>query len=195
MAQKKNNHHGSKWVAASIVMIGIFITLLNGTIVDVMLPKMMASLNTDTYCFQWGVIAYLIAAAIAMTNVDWLSSVLGHGYTHLLGLVIFTFSRNCMDRHMISVLWSSRVSVRGSDRALLFLSVCPFSAKHSPRKNAAWHLTSRFRCKFAPVLGPTLGGTITEHLNWRWIFFVNLPIGLIGIFLTFLCFGKPVIAL
>ena len=88
----------NKWAAAGIVMVGIFIALLDATIVDIVLPKMMSSLNTDTYGVQWVVISYLTAAAIAMTSVEWLGAKIGHRNTYLAGLVIFTFFPFCAAR-------------------------------------------------------------------------------------------------
>ena len=88
----------NKWAAAGIVMIGIFIALLDATIVEIVLPKMMSSMNTDTYGVQWVVISYLTAAAIAMTSVEWLGAKIGHRNTYLVGLAIFTFFPFCAGR-------------------------------------------------------------------------------------------------
>lgn len=185
MAQVRKNQNGSKWVAAGIVMIGIFITLLDGTIVDVVLPKMMPSLNTDTYGVQWVIIAYLIAAAIAMTSVDWLGSVLGHRYTYLLGLVIFTFfSALCGQANDIGFMVFSRFC-QGLGEGIVVPIGMTILCEAFPEEERGMALgVYGLGASCAPALGPTLGGVITEHLSWRWIFYVNLPIGLLGMFLT-----------
>ncbi|MCX8042761.1 MAG: DHA2 family efflux MFS transporter permease subunit [Desulfobacterota bacterium] len=185
MPYSKNNQSGSKWIAAGIVMIGIFITLLDGTIVDVVLPKMMASLNTDTYGVQWVIIAYLIAAAIAMTSVDWLGSVLGHRYTYLVGLVIFTFfSALCGQASDIGFMVFSRFC-QGLGEGIVVPIGMTILCEAFPEEERGMALgVYGLGASCAPALGPTLGGIITEHLSWRWIFYVNLPIGLFGIFLT-----------
>jgi len=185
MGQQTAPQHGSKWTAAGIVMIGIFITLLDGTIVDVVLPKMMSSLNTDTYGVQWVIIAYLIAAAVAMTSVDWLGSVLGHRYTYLLGLLIFTFfSALCGQAHDIGFMVFSRFC-QGIGEGIVVPIGMTILCEAFPEEERGMALgVYGLGASCAPALGPTLGGIITEHLSWRWIFYVNLPIGLLGMFLT-----------
>ena len=176
---------GSKWTAACIVMIGIFITLLDGTIVDVVLPKMMASLNTDTYGVQWVIISYLIAAAIAMTSVTWLASVLGHRYTYLLGLVIFTvFSAICGQATSIGVMNFARFC-QGIGEGIVVPAGMIILTEVFPEEERGMALgVYGLGASCAPALGPTLGGIITEHLSWRWIFYVNVPIGIVGAALT-----------
>jgi MFS transporter, DHA2 family, multidrug resistance protein len=176
---------GSKWTAAFIVMIGIFITLLDGTIVDVVLPKMMSSLNTDTYGVQWVIISYFIAAAIAMTSVGWLSSVLGHRNTYLLGLVIFTtFSAICGQATSIGMMNFARFC-QGIGEGIVVPIGMIILCEVFPEEERGLALgVYGMGASCAPAMGPTLGGLITEHLSWRWVFYVNLPIGIIGAVLT-----------
>ena len=183
--EQKSTQPGSKWTAACIVMIGIFITLLDGTIVDVVLPKMMSSLNTDTYGVQWVIISYFIAAAIAMTSVGWLSSVLGHRNTYLLGLVIFTvFSAICGQATSIGMMNVSRF-FQGIGEGIVVPIGMIILCEVFPEEERGLALgVYGLGASCAPALGPTLGGIITEHLSWRWVFYVNLPIGIIGVFLT-----------
>jgi DHA2 family multidrug resistance protein len=185
MAEKLSTQPGSKWTAAFIVMIGIFITLLDGTIVDVVLPKMMASLNTDTYGVQWVIISYFIAAAIAMTSVGWLGSVLGHRNTYLLGLIIFTvFSAICGQATSIGMMNVARFC-QGIGEGIVVPIGMIILCEVFPEEERGLALgVYGLGASCAPALGPTLGGIITEHLSWRWVFYVNLPIGIIGAFLT-----------
>ena len=176
---------GSKWTAACIVMIGIFITLLDGTIVDVVLPKMMSSLNTDTYGVQWVIISDFIAAAIAMTSVGWLSSVLGHRNTYLLGLVIFTvFSAICGQATSIGMMNVARFC-QGIGEGIVVPVGMIILCEVFPRRGAR-HGPGRLRPggQLRAGHGANPRRLITEHLSWRWVFYVNLPIGIIGVFLT-----------
>src|SRR5512139_3588132 len=78
------------WVASGILMIGIFMTLLDTTIVDIVLPKMISSLNTDTLGIQWVIIIYLIGSAIAMTLAGWLGPFIEHRHIFAAGMLLFT---------------------------------------------------------------------------------------------------------
>ena len=175
----------NKWAAAGIVMIGIFIALLDATIVDIVLPKMMSSLNTDTYGVQWVVISYLTAAAIAMTSVEWLGAKIGHRNTYLAGLVIFTFfSILCGQASSIGFMNFSRF-MQGLGEGIIVPIGMTILCEVFPDEERGTALgVYGLGASCAPALGPTLGGIITEHLSWRWIFYVNVPIGIIGIFLT-----------
>ena len=175
----------NKWAAAGIVMVGIFIALLDATIVDIVLPKMMSSLNTDTYGVQWVVISYLTAAAIAMTSVEWLGAKIGHRNTYLAGLVIFTFfSILCGQASSIGFMNFSRF-MQGLGEGIIVPIGMTILCEVFPDEERGTALgVYGLGASCAPALGPTLGGIITEHLSWRWIFYVNVPIGIIGIFLT-----------
>ncbi|MBW1745641.1 MAG: MFS transporter, partial [Deltaproteobacteria bacterium] len=78
-----------KWTVGLLVTMGTFMALLDTTIVIICLPKMMASLNADLYDIQWVIIAYLIASAITIPTVAWLTKLLGAKRVYLLGMAIF----------------------------------------------------------------------------------------------------------
>ena len=119
-------------------MIGIFIALLDGTIVDVVLPKMMSSLNTDTYGVQWVIISYFIAAAIGMTSTGWLASVLGHRNTYLLGLVVFTtFSAICGQATSIGMMNFARFC-QGIGEGIVVPIGMIILWRCFPKRSAAW---------------------------------------------------------
>ena len=185
METSPHNPPMNKWVAAGIVMIGIFIALLDATIVDIVLPKMMSSLNTDTYGVQWVVISYLTAAAIAMTSVEWLGAKLGHRNTYLVGLIIFTFfSILCGQANSITLMNISRFMQGIGEGIVVPIGMTILCEVFPDEERGAALGVYGLGASCAPALGPTLGGFITEHLSWRWIFYVNVPIGIIGIFLT-----------
>jgi DHA2 family multidrug resistance protein len=183
--EQKASKPGSKWTAAFIVMIGIFITLLDGTIVDVVLPKMMSSLNTDTYGVQWVIISYFIAAAIGMTSTGWLGSVLGHRTTYLLGLVIFTtFSAVCGQASSIGMMNVARFCQGLGEGIVVPIGMIILMEVFPEEERGLALGIYGLGASCAPAMGPTLGGFITEHLSWRWVFYVNVPIGIVGAALT-----------
>lgn len=176
---------GSKWIAAGIVTMGAFIAFLDTTIIDVVLPKMISSLNTDTFGVQWVIISYMIAGAIAMTTVGWLSSVLGHRNTYLLGLVIFTtFSAVCGQATSIGMMNFARFCQGIGEGIVVPISMIILCEVFPEEERGVGLGIYGLGAVCAPALGPTVGGLITEHLSWRWVFYVNLPIGIIVAFLT-----------
>ncbi len=169
----------NKWLVAALVSAGIFIAFLDTTIVDITLPKMMAALEADLYGVQWVIIAYFIGAAVSMTVVGWLAEVLGHRNTYLAGLLLFVgMSALCGMAGSLPVMLGARF-VQGIAEGLLIpvgwlLLADAFPAVERGLAMGIYGLGAAF----APAIGPSLGGLITEHLTWRWVFYVNVPIGL-----------------
>ncbi len=171
-----------KWVATVIVMIGTFMTLLDTTIVDITLPKMLASLNTDTYGIQWVVISYMIGSAIAMTVVGWIGATFSYRIVYLLGFTIFVVSSAiCGQARNLEMMIIAR-SIQGIGEGLVVPIAMTYLFLVFPKEEVGLAMgIYGLGASFAPALGPTLGGFITEHLSWRWIFYVNLPVGFIGL--------------
>jgi len=174
-----------KWVAMFIVMIGVFMTLLSTTIVNITLPKMMAELNTDTLGIQWVVITYMISAAIAMPVTAWLGAAIGRRYTYIIGLVIFTgASLFCGQAWNLESMNIARL-IQGIGEGIIVVTALTILYETFPQneKGLSMGIFGLGAC-FAPALGPTLGGYLTEHLSWRWVFYINLPVGLLGLLLA-----------
>ena len=174
-----------KWVASVVLMFGIFMTLLDTTIVDITLPKMLASLNTDTYGVQWVVIAYMIGSAVAMTLVGWMGAATSYRFVYIFGLLIFVvFSAICGQANSLGMMITGRL-IQGIGEGLVVPISMTYLFLVFPRHEAGLAMgIYGLGASFAPALGPTIGGFLTEHLNWRWIFYVNLPIGGFGLILA-----------
>ena len=174
-----------KWIAAIIVMIGTFMTLLDTTIVDITIPKMLAALNTDTYGIQWVIIAYMIGSAVAMTAVGWLGAATSYRFVYMLGMVIFlTMSVICGQATSLTEMLIGRL-IQGIGEGLIVPISMTILFLVFPKEEAGLAMgIYGLGASFAPALGPTIGGFLTEHLSWRWIFYVNVPVGLIGFLLA-----------
>jgi DHA2 family multidrug resistance protein len=167
-------------------MVGVFMAILDTTIVDIVVPKMMAPLSTDLYGVQWVITAYMTSAATAILLVEWLESLMGLKKVFLLGLFLFTTaSFFCGQAQSLEWMIASR-TVQGFGESLIVVSAeaLLFSA-YAPEKRGLAMGIYGLGVSFAPALGPTLGGWITEHIDWRWIFYINLPIGIINFTLAF----------
>lgn len=164
---------------ASVVSAGIFMAFLDTTIVDITIPKMMSALEADMYDAQWIIIAYLLGAAVAMTFISWLAEYLGHRDTYLLGLLLFvTTSALCGAASSLEAMLVFRLFQGVAEGMLIPVGWLLLSEAFPPEERGLAMGVYGLGAAFAPAVGPSLGGLITEHLTWRWIFYVNVPIGL-----------------
>ncbi len=172
-----------------VVMLGAFMAILDTTVVDVVVPKMMGPLATDLYGIQWVITAYMTAAAVGLLLTHSLSKVLGLKKLFLIGLAVFTTaSAMCGMAGSLAGMISSRI-VQGFGESFIMASAQTILfAIYPPRKRGLAMGIYAMGVSFAPSLGPTVGGWVTEHLNWRWVFFINMPVGIMNFVagLTFL---------
>ncbi len=163
-----------------IVMVGAFMAILDTTIVDIALPKMMAPLKTDLYGIQWVVTAYMMAAAVALPLIEWLEKLVGLKALYVTGVVLFGASSYlCGISSELYQMITFR-AVQGFAEALIIVSAQAilFTIYPPEQKGIAMGIFG-LGASFAPAVGPTLGGWLTEHMGWNWIFFINVPISAI----------------
>ncbi|HBB41264.1 MAG: hypothetical protein COW73_05790 [Nitrospirae bacterium CG18_big_fil_WC_8_21_14_2_50_70_55] len=176
----------NRWLVSALVSTGIFIALLDTTIVDIVLPKMMSSLDADLYGVQWVVITYFLGSAIAMTAVGWTADVVGHRNTYFAGLALFiAMSALAGMAPTLEVMVATRFFQGVAEGILIPVSmVILFDIFPAEEHGIAMGIFG-LSASFAPALGPALGGIITEALSWRWVFYVNVPVGLLDLALVF----------
>ncbi len=167
-----------------IVMTGTFMAILDTTIVDVVVPKMMAPLKTDIYGVQWVITAYMAAAATGLLLIESLVKVVGLKNLFLTGVAVFTLSSvACGFANGLTEMIIFRC-IQGLGEAFIVATAqtIVFSIFPPEKKGIAMGIYG-MGVSFAPALGPTLGGYLTEYFNWRYVFFVNFPIGIIVVFI------------
>jgi len=176
-----------KWLATFLVMIGIFMALLDTTIVNISLPKMMAELNADTIGIQWVIISYLISSAIGMSVVGWLTQRVSSKAIYLVGLAIFTASSFlCGHATSLAQMTIFRL-IQGIGEGLIVPIGMVILYEVFPEEELGIAMgVYGFGAALAPALGPTIGGYINDVFHWRWIFYINIPIGIVGLALTYL---------
>jgi len=180
MSQSLSLSRGEVVVHTLIVMAGAFMAILDTTIVDIALPKMIAPLKTDLYGIQWVVTAYMIAAAVTLPLIEWLEKITGLRAMYTFGIALFAFSSYlCGTAGELYQMIIYR-SLQGFAEALIIVSaqVILFTIYPPEQKGLAMGIFG-LGASFAPAVGPTLGGWLTEHINWNWIFFINVPVGLL----------------
>ena len=170
----------SRFLITFLVMTGTFMAILDTTIVDVVIPKMMSPLKTDIYGVQWVITSYMAAAATGLLIIESLVNVVGLKNLFLTGVTVFTLSSiTCGFAHSLPQMIISRC-VQGLGEAFIVATAqtIVFSIYPPEKKGMAMGIYG-MGVSFAPALGPVIGGYLTEYFNWRWVFFVNLPVGLI----------------
>lgn len=182
-----NTHEINKWLVAALVSAGIFIALLDTTIVDIVLPKMMSELETDLYGVQWVIIAYFLGAAVSMTVVGWLAEAFGHRNTYALGVALFALtSALCGLAANLELMLTARFVQGIAEGMMLPVGALILTDAFPPEQRGLALGVYGLGASFAPAIGPSLGGFITEHLTWRWVFWVNVPIGIADALLAYL---------
>ncbi len=170
------------WNALWAMMIGFFMILVDSTIVAVANPSIMVKLQADYDAVIWVTSAYLLAYAVPLLLAGRLGDQFGPKNLYLIGLFVFTAaSLWCGLSGSIEILIAARV-VQGIGAALLTPQTLSTITRIFPpdRRGAAmsvWGATAGV----ATLVGPLAGGGLVDHLGWQWIFFVNVPIGVIGL--------------
>jgi DHA2 family multidrug resistance protein len=161
-----------------IVMAGAFMAILDTTIVVVVIPKMIGPLSTDLYGIQWVITSYMTAAAVALLLTHNLSRVIGLKNLFVIGLSVFVFaSALCGMAGSLENMIAFRI-LQGIGEAFIMASAQTILFMiYPPEKQGLAMGIYAMGVSFAPSLGPTVGGWITQHLSWRWVFYINLPVG------------------
>ncbi|MEW5808466.1 MAG: MFS transporter [Actinomycetota bacterium] len=173
------------WHALWALLVGFFMILVDATIVAVANPAIMAALDVGYDAVIWVTSAYLLAYAVPLLVSGRLGDRYGPRNVYLVGLTVFTVaSLWCGLADTIGMLVAARV-LQGVGAALLTpqtLSVITrtFPAERRGVAMSVWGATAGV----ATLVGPLAGGVLVDHLGWQWIFFVNVPVGLIGLVLA-----------
>ena len=171
-----------------IVMVGAFMAILDTTVVDVIVPKLTGPLSTDMYGVQWIITSYMISAAIALLICEYLIKRYGAKIIYLTGVSIFaTASLICGISNSLEMIIIARIFQGFSEAFIMVTSHIMVFSYFPPNKKGLAMGIFALGVSFAPALGPTIGGYLTEYFNWRMVFFINVPIGFIltitGIFI------------
>ena len=180
------------WLIAVMVTLAAFMEILDTTIVNVALPYIAGSLATSNDNATYALTAYLVSNGIVLTVAGWISDTFGRKRYFLTCIAMFTVcSFLCGIAQSLGQLVLFRAlqgffggGLQPNQQAIILDTFPP------ARRGAAFAITA-IATVVAPVLGPTLGGYLVEHENWRWIFFVNIPVGAIAVFANSILVEDP----
>ncbi len=166
-----------------LIVLGAFMCLLDTTIVDITIPHMMSSFRVSYDSIQWVIISYMIASAVAMPLAPWIAKKIGLKNTYILGIAIFTLmSAVCGIAPNLESMLAARTFQGFGEGILVPTALSMLYNIFPPDQKGKATGVFAIGAITGPALGPTLGGYINEHFNWRWIFYINIPIGIFTIY-------------
>ena len=173
------------WVIALTVTLATFMELLDTSIANVSLPYIAGGLGRSYDEVTWILTTYLVANAVVLPMSAWLSRVLGRKNYYLMCVALFTVtSLFCGIAPSLEVMLLARVLQGIGGGGLAPVEQAILVDTFPPQKRAMAFALYTVAIVTAPAIGPVLGGWITDNYNWRWVFFINIPVGLLSVFLT-----------
>jgi MFS transporter, DHA2 family, multidrug resistance protein len=167
-----------KWLVALAVMLGATLEVLDTSIVNVALPHMQGSFSASVDEITWVLTSYLVANGIMIPLTGWISSRFGRKRYFMVSVVVFVFASGlCGAAQTLDQMVMFRLLQGAAGAAMIPSSQAILMETFPPAEQGLAMAMWGVGLMAAPVLGPTLGGWITDNWNWRWNFYINLPIG------------------
>jgi MFS transporter, DHA2 family, multidrug resistance protein len=173
------------WIIAITVTLATFMEVLDTSIANVALPHIAGSLSAGQDESTWVLTSYLVSNAIVLPLSGWLSSIMGRKNFYMSCVALFTVSSFlCGLAPNLATLILCRVLQGAGGGGLQPSEQAILADTFPPAKRGMAFAVYGIAVVTAPAIGPTLGGWITDNFTWRWIFFINIPVGIISILLT-----------
>ncbi|HUA33024.1 MAG TPA: DHA2 family efflux MFS transporter permease subunit [Candidatus Binataceae bacterium] len=180
------------WAIAFTVTIATFMEVLDTSIANVALPHIAGGLSASVNESTWVLTAYLVANAIVLPLSAWMASIVGRKRFYMSCVAIFTTSSLlCGFAPTLGILILFRIVQGAGGGGLQPSEQAILADTFPPEKFGMAFAIYGMAVVLAPAIGPTLGGFITDHFNWRWIFFINVPIGVASTMLTYRMVEDP----
>lgn len=177
--------YSRKWHAMAAVGVGVFLATIDGSIINVSLPTLVRALHTEFAVVQWVVLAYLLTITSTMAGIGRFADMVGKKSIYMAGFIIFTLgSVLCGLSPSVNWLIGFRVLQAIGAAMTMALGAAIVTESFPPEERGKAMGMIGSIVSMGIVLGPALGGVILSLLSWRWIFYVNLPVGIIGIIMV-----------
>ena len=182
----------SPWLIAFSVMLATFMEVLDTAVANVALPHIAGNLSASVHEATWVLTSYLISNAIILPATAWLSGFFGRKRFLLVCLVVFTFaSALCGMAFSLQFLIAARILQGIGGGALQPISQAILLESFPKEKRGVAMAVFALGVVVAPIIGPTVGGWITDNYSWRWIFYINLPVGVLAFLMCNLFVEDP----
>jgi len=182
----------NKWLITVTVMLPTIMEIVDTSVANVALPHMKGSLNAGTDEITWVLTSYLVANAVILPMTGWLSRMFGRKRFLISCIIIFTLaSFLCGAAPNLGFLIFFRVVQGAAGGALIPNSQAILMETFPPKEQGMAMAIFGIGAMFGPIIGPALGGYVTDQLNWRWIFYINFPIGVIAVIMAIAFLSDP----
>ena len=170
-----------KYVVAVIFVLGLFMEIMDTTIVNVAIPTLAREFHVKGSGIEWVVLGYLLSIAVWIPSSGWIGDRIGTKKTFLFALLMFTSaSVLCGLSQTLGQMIAFRILQGVGGGMLTPVGTAMLYRAFPPEERARASSVLVVPTVVAPALGPIIGGLLIEHLSWHWIFFVNIPIGILG---------------
>jgi MFS transporter, DHA2 family, multidrug resistance protein len=175
----------NKWLITVAVMFGAFMAVMDISVVNVSLPHMMGSFSTDLSTITWVATSYSIAEIIMVTMAGWWSTLIGRKRLYLGSFCLFTVgSILCGTATSFPQMLIYRVIQGVGGGALIPVSQAILRETYPQEEQGMAMALWGMGVVLAPAIGPILGGWLTDHYGWPWIFYINVPVSIVGILMV-----------
>jgi MFS transporter, DHA2 family, multidrug resistance protein len=175
----------SPWLIATSVMLATFMEVLDTSVANVSLPHIAGNLSATPEESTWVLTSYLISNAIILPATNWLGYFFGRKRFLIVCIVIFTFSSAlCGAATSLGMLLLARVLQGAGGGALQPIAQAVLLESFPPERRGPAMAVYGMGIVVAPIIGPTLGGWITDNYSWRWIFYINVPVGILAVLMA-----------
>ncbi len=172
----------SPWLIAAAVMLATFMEVLDTSVASVALPHIAGSMSASVDESTWVLTGYLISNAVVLPSTGWLSSFFGRKQYQIISILIFALaSAACGAATSLSMLVTARVIQGAAGGGLQPVSQAILLESFPRHKRGQAMAVYGLGIILAPLLGPTLGGWITDQYSWRWVFYINIPVSIAAI--------------
>src|SRR6186997_2142549 len=173
------------WIVAIAVMFGTFMEVLDTTVVNVSLPHIAATMSATIDEATWVLTSYLVANAIILPMTGWLAATFGRKRLLMMSVTGFTISSFlCGIAPNLPALIFFRILQGSTGGALQPLSQAVLLESFEPHERGKAMGFWGLGIVVAPIIGPVVGGWLTDSYSWRWVFYINLPVGVASIIMT-----------
>ena len=180
------------WVIAVTVTLATFMEVLDTSIANVALPHIAGNLSTGSDESTWVLTSYLVSNAIVLPLSGWLSGLIGRKRFYMACVALFTVSSFlCGLAPSLGILVLFRVLQGAGGGGLQPSEQAILTDTFLPEKRGMAFAVYGVAVVVAPTIGPWLGGWITDNFSWRWIFYINVPVGILSLILTSLLISDP----
>ncbi len=188
----RQNGETHPWLIAFTVMLAVFMEVLDTSVANVSLPHIAGNLSAGVDESTWVLTSYLVSNAIVLPLTGWFSSLFGRKRFYMTCVAIFTISSMlCGLAPSLPLLVFFRILQGAGGGALQPISQAILLESFPKHKQGMAMAIFGMGVVLAPIIGPTLGGWLTDSYSWRWIFLINVPVGVVSLALTYFLISDP----